>query len=162
MAETNVLGLDKFQLTIIKGNFNSTKPIRKLIDKVVVKAAALQQKETEEHNAIVAKYKDKLQAFNQEKEAYEKQIELLDKFTLEATKKTCGFALTTEQVMDFIENPEHFEAYKKTLGMGKDLFENAQEEAEPASERLEEVGQVHFHMPNETIDVPVYAETNNN
>lgn len=143
MAETNILGLDKFQLTIIKSNYNSTKPVRKLIDKVVVKAAVLQQKETEEHNAIVAKYKDKLQAFNQEKEAYEKQIELLDKFTLEVTEKTCGFALTTEQVMDFIDNPEKFEAYKQSLGVGKDLFENEESADASPEDYHENIGEGH-------------------
>ena len=123
MDYNNILGLDKFQLSIIKGNFNSTKPIRKMIDKATVKAVSLQQKEEEEHKAVIAKYKDKLASANQEIDAYKKQIELLDTFALETTKKTCGFALTTEQVIDFLDNPYKFDEYKQSLGMGNDLFE---------------------------------------
>lgn len=118
MAETrNHLGLDKFQLTIIKGNYASIKPSLTKRDKAYKKIEELTQK-----------YKEKLEqavtALRQEAEAYDEQIAMIDKFTVDVTIKSCGIGLTTEQVMTFIDDPVKFEDYKRELGLSDDLFNN--------------------------------------
>lgn len=118
MAETrNHLGLDKFQLTIIKGNYASIKPSLTKRDKAYKKIEELTQK-----------YKEKLEqavtALRQEAEAYDEQIAMIDKFTVDVTTKSCGIGLTTEQVMTFIDDPVKFEDYKRELGLSDDLFNN--------------------------------------
>ena len=113
--DKNHLGLDKFQLTIIKGNYASMKPSITKRDKALEKI----QETTE-------KFKQKLEsavsALRQEANAYEEQIKMLDTFALEITKKTCGIALTTEQVIKFLENPEQWESYKKEV-LGENMWE---------------------------------------
>jgi hypothetical protein len=47
------------------------------------------------------------------------------------TKETCGIALTSEQVMWFLEHPEEFEAFKSAHGVGESQEETT-DEAQPS------------------------------
>lgn len=120
MAENlNYLGLDKFQLTIIKGNYASIKPSITKRDKALKKIDETTQKYKE-------KLEEAIKSLKQEADAYNEQIAMIDKFTVETTLKSCGIGLTTEQVMDFLEHPEKFMEYKASV-LGEELF-NQQEE----------------------------------
>ena len=133
MAETkNHLGLDKFQVTVIKSNYNSTKPIRKMIEKAQAKISSAKEKYNAAIEAAKAKYEESVKDTQNEVQAYQQQIDMLDKFTLETTKNACGLELTTEQVIEFLDNPAAFVAYKAEKN-GQDMFDMQQPES-PASE----------------------------
>ena len=128
MENKNHLGLDKFQLTIIKGNYSSIKP-----------SLAKREKALKKIDEVTQKYKEKLEAaiasLKQETSAYDEQIAMIDKFTIETTQKACGIGLTTEQVMKFLEDPQAFEDYKHQLGLDNDMF--AQEAEQKAVRDLD-------------------------
>lgn len=122
MAETkNHLGLDKFQVTVIKSNYNSTKPIRKMIEKAEAKTQAAFDKCQDAIKAAQDKYHETCDGLLAEIQTYKDQIAMLDKFALETTKNACGLELTTEQVIEFIDNPTAFAAYKQEK-QGVDMF----------------------------------------
>lgn len=128
MENKNHLGLDKFQLTIIKGNYSSIKP-----------SLAKREKALKKIDEVTQKYKEKLEAaiasLKQEASAYDEQIAMIDKFTIETTQKACGIGLTTEQVMKFLEDPQAFKDYKHQLGLDNDMF--AQEAEQKAVRDLD-------------------------
>lgn len=101
MAEkkTNCLGLDKFQMAIIKRNYTTVKP---LINK--------KNKAQEKLDEAIRKANEK---FNEEIGMTDMQIETFDKITKDYTKKSCGYELTSEQAVVFNDNPELFEKYKQ-------------------------------------------------
>ena len=122
MAETkNHLGLDKFQVTVIKSNYNSTKPIRKMIEKAEAKTQAAFDKCQDAIKAAQDKYHETCDGLLAEIQTYKDQIAMLDKFALETTKNACGLELTTEQVIEFLDNPTAFAAYKQEK-QGVDMF----------------------------------------
>ena len=128
MAETkNHLGLDKFQVTVIKSNYNSTKPIRKMIEKAQAKISSAKEKYNAAIEAAKNKYEESVKGTQNEVQAYQQQIDMLDKFTLETTKNACGLELTSEQVMKFLDNPTAFAAYKAKQN-GQDMFETLPED----------------------------------
>lgn len=106
MAELNKLGLDKFQTTMIKRNYSIIKPILTKRDKA--------QKKIDDKQKELDALKESLQA---EINTYNEQIDALDKFTIDTTEKFCGIALTTEQVIDFINDPDKFVIYKHEMGL---------------------------------------------
>lgn len=126
MADTkNHMGLDKFQMTIIKGNYNNIKPILKKIEKAQAKI-----------DQAKAKYEEAVKDTQLEVDACKTQIELLDQFTLDTTKKACGISLSSEQVMNFLNDKESFNNYKRELG-GSDLFDNTQPQEAPFPTNLD-------------------------
>lgn len=118
METKNHLGLDKFQVTIITGNYNSLKPSLKKVEAAQAKI-----------NAAKEKYEKAVEGIQQEIAAYREQIDMLDQFAINTTTKSCGIGLTTEQVVKFMNAPQAFEEYKQSIGMG-DMFasESQQEE----------------------------------
>ena len=86
----NVIGMDVFQTAAVKRNFMNVKPLIK------------ERKKMEEKIAELSKNLEIKKA----------QIEANDQHTGMITKETCGIALTSEQVMWFLEHPEEFEAFK--------------------------------------------------
>ena len=86
----NVIGMDVFQTAAVKRNFMNVKPLikerRKIEEKIVELTKNLEIKKA--------------------------QIEANDQHTGMITKETCGIALTSEQVMWFLEHPEEFEGFK--------------------------------------------------
>ena len=106
MAENNVLGLDKFQTTMIKRNYGIIKPIIAKREKA--------QKKIDDKQKELDTLKLSLEA---EINTYNEQISALDKFTLDTTERFCGIGLTSEQVIDFMENPEKFAEYKHEMGL---------------------------------------------
>ena len=86
----NVIGMDVFQTAAVKRNFMNVKPLIKERRKMEEKIAELTK------NLEIKKA----------------QIEANDQHTGMITKETCGIALTSEQVMWFLEHPEEFEAFK--------------------------------------------------
>jgi prophage DNA circulation protein len=135
MAETkNHLGLDKFQVTVIKSNYNSTKPIRKMIEKAEAKTQAAFDKCQDTIKAAQDKYHETCDGLLAEIQTYKDQIAMLDKFALETTKNACGLELTTEQVIEFLDNPTAFAAYKQEK-QGVDMFAG---QAEPRDLDAEE------------------------
>jgi len=134
MSETkNHLGLDKFQVTVIKSNYNSIKPFLKKIEKAQAKIDAAKQKYEE---AIADSQKEVAQC--------QDQISLMDQYTIGMTTKSCGVGLTIEQTIKYLEDAPAFEEYKKSIGIS-DMFantENVEEkvsgDAAPAAEEKEE------------------------
>ena len=86
----NVIGMDVFQTAAVKRNFMNVKPLIKERRKMEEKIAELTK------NLEIKKA----------------QIEANDQHTGMITKETCGIALTSEQVMWFLDHPEEFEAFK--------------------------------------------------
>lgn len=115
METKNHLGLDKFQLTIIKSNYNSMKPSINKRAKILKKIEDTTKKYEEKLEAAISSLRNEVAA-------YDEQITMLDQFTKDTTLKTCGITLTTEQVMEFCNNPEKFEEYKNSIGLGNSLF----------------------------------------
>lgn len=138
MAEKNHLGLDKYQITIIKSNHAGTKPIRKLIEKAENKIKVAEEKRNAAIKAAQDKYEESVKELVAEAQAYKDQIAVLDKFTLETTKQACGLELTSQQVMDFIENPAAFEDYKHQLGLDNDLFKGKDDKGDNFPDNLPE------------------------
>lgn len=86
----NVIGMDVFQTAAVKRNYQNVKPLIR------------ERKKMEEKIAELTKNLEIKKA----------QIEANDQHTGMITKETCGIALTSEQVMWFLEHPEEFEAFK--------------------------------------------------
>lgn len=128
MAETNVLGLDKFQTTMIKRNYGFIKPIVAKRDKV--------QKKIDDKQKELDELKANLEA---EINNYNEQINALDKFTLETTERFCGTKLTSEQVMYYLEHPEEYKKESSTENPDLDAEEDKDWEDKIASGELKKV-----------------------
>lgn len=134
MAENkNHLGLDKYQIAVIKSNFNSTKPIRKLIEKNEAKMKAAGERFEKAIAVAKEKYDNATKDLRDETQAYQTQIERLDQFTRSTTKQVCGLELSSEQVMEFLDNPTAYSCYVQKM-QGKDMFENQPETEEPTDD----------------------------
>ena len=101
MAEkkVNCLGLDKFQMAIVKRNYNTVKPLLNKRNKAKEKLDEIIRKATEKYNEEVG--------------MADMQIETFDKITKDYTKKSCGYELTSEQAVLFSANPEKFDEFKQ-------------------------------------------------
>ena len=119
---TNCLGLDKFQIAIIKGNYNSAKPMIAKRNKLHEKISAATEKMEKAIQDIRDKTKASLDDIMKEMAVYREQIEALDNITKTHTQRACGIELTSEQAIKFLEDPQAFEEYKKGLGLEGDLF----------------------------------------
>lgn len=97
--KVNCLGLDKFQMAIIKRNYSTVKPLLNKINKAKEKLDEIIRKATE-------KYDEEVGMANM-------QIETFDKITKDYIKKSCGYELTSEQVVFFNDNPEKFDEFKQ-------------------------------------------------
>ena len=86
----NVIGMDVFQTAAVKRNYMNVKPLIK------------------ERN----KMEEKIAELSRNLEIKKAQIAANDQHTGMITKETCGIALTSEQVMWFLEHPEEFEGFK--------------------------------------------------
>ena len=107
----NVIGMDVFQTAAVKRNYANVKPLIK------------ERKKMEEKIAELTKNLEIKKA----------QIAANDQHTGMITKETCGIALTSEQVMWFLEHPDEFEAFKAAHGVDDSQTgegENAAGEAE--------------------------------
>ena len=121
METTNVMGLDKFQLSIIKGNYGSLKPIIAKKNKLMAKIEAATEKEEKAIQALKEKTQESLKELYKEVSVYDEQINALDNITKTHTQRACGMELTSEQVMQFLSNPDEFEQYKSSV-LGDDMF----------------------------------------
>ena len=101
----NVIGMDVFQTAAVKRNYANVKPLIK------------ERKKMEEKIAELTKNLEIKKA----------QIAANDQHTGMITKETCGIALTSEQVMWFLEHPEEFEAFKAAHGVGEPQEETTEE-----------------------------------
>ena len=107
----NVIGMDVFQTAAVKRNYANVKPLIK------------ERKKMEE----------KLAELTKNLEIKKAQIAANDQHTGMITKETCGIALTSEQVMWFLEHPEEFEAFKAAHGVDdSQAGEGTEETAENA------------------------------
>lgn len=107
----NVIGMDVFQTAAVKRNYQNVKPLIK------------ERKKMEEKIAELSKNLEIKKA----------QIEANDQHTGMITKETCGIALTSEQVMWFLEHPEEFEGFKAAhLPAGKPSDEEEPQESPEA------------------------------
>lgn len=97
--KVNCLGLDKFQTAIIKRNYTTVKPL-----------IAKKNKAYEKLQDTIKKAQDK---YAEEVGMADVQISTFDKITMNYTKKACGYELTSEQCMAFIEDPDKFEEFKR-------------------------------------------------
>ena len=105
----NVIGMDVFQTAAVKRNYANVKPLIK------------------ERN----KMEEKIAELTKNLEIKKAQIAANDQHTGMITKETCGIALTSEQVMWFLEHPEEFEAFKSAHGVGESQEETT-DEAQPS------------------------------
>jgi hypothetical protein len=101
----NVIGMDVFQTAAVKRNYANVKPLIK------------------ERN----KMEEKIAELTKNLEIKKAQIAANDQHTGMITKETCGIALTSEQVMWFLEHPEEFEAFKAAHGVGESQEETTEE-----------------------------------
>lgn len=111
----NVIGMDVFQTAAVKRNYQNVKPLIK------------ERKKMEEKIAELTKNVEIKKA----------QIAANDQHTGMITKETCGIALTSEQVMWFLEHPEEFENFKAAHIMpeaGKPETEEPEQENSPFAE----------------------------
>lgn len=97
--KVNCLGLDKFQMAIIKRNYSTVKPL------ITKRAKALVKLDEAMKNAQ--------KRYDEEVGMVDVQINTFDNITKEYTKKSCGYELTSEQAMLFNDNPDLFEKYKE-------------------------------------------------
>ena len=127
----NVIGMDVFQTAAVKRNYQNVKPLIK------------ERKKMEEKIAELSKNLEIKKA----------QITANDQHTGMITKETCGIALTSEQVMWFLEHPEEFEAFKAAHGVGESQEETTEEkpseEAPVAEEETPADGQENNPFPDE-------------
>lgn len=86
----NVLGMDVFQTAAVKRNYLNVKP----------------------YIAKRKKLEEKLDELQRELEVMRAEILDNDQHTGRITKSTCGFTLTSEQAIFFIDHPEEFEKFK--------------------------------------------------
>jgi hypothetical protein len=92
--KTNQMGLDKYQTAAIKRNYQNIKPLLRKVDSL----------------------KKKMEELNVQKESLEKEITEVDNYTLNLSKKVTGHVLTSEQVVNFLENPEEWEKFVASQG----------------------------------------------
>lgn len=111
----NVIGMDVFQTAAVKRNYANVKPLIK------------------ERN----KMEEKIAELTKNLEIKKAQIAANDQHTGMITKETCGIALTSEQVMWFLEHPEEFEAFKSAHGVGESQEETT-DEAQPSEADITE------------------------
>ena len=107
----NVIGMDVFQTAAVKRNYANVKPLIK------------ERKKMEEKIAELSKNLEIKKA----------QIAANDQHTGMITKETCGIALTSEQVMWFLEHPEERPDFTASHGI-VDEEENKVEEVTVESE----------------------------
>lgn len=112
----NVIGMDVFQTAAVKRNYANVKPLIK------------------ERN----KMEEKIAELTKNLEIKKAQIAANDQHTGMITKETCGIALTSEQVMWFLEHPEEFDAFKSAHGITDEAQVTDAPEAEAASEESEQ------------------------
>ena len=115
----NVIGMDVFQTAAVKRNYMNVKPLIK------------------ERN----KMEEKIAELSRNLEIKKAQIAANDQHTGMITKETCGIALTSEQVMWFLEHPEEFENFKAAHIMpeaGKPETEEPEQEVTETPEAEEE------------------------
>lgn len=115
----NVIGMDVFQTAAVKRNYMNVKPLIK------------------ERN----KMEEKIAELSRNLEIKKAQIAANDQHTGMITKETCGIALTSEQVMWFLEHPEEFENFKAAHIMpeaGKPETEEPEQEVAETPEAKEE------------------------
>lgn len=124
MAEkkVNCLGLDKFQMAIIKRNYNTVKPLLNKRNKAKEKMEETMRKAMEKYNEEVG--------------MADVQIETFDKITKNYTKKSCGYELTSEQAAFFNDNPEKFDEFKQKNPLEAEM--NFNEEEQPSDLDAEE------------------------
>jgi len=101
----NVIGMDVFQTAAVKRNYQNVKPLIK------------ERKKMEEKIAELSKNLEIKKA----------QIVANDQHTGMITKETCGIALTSEQVIWFLEHPEEFASFKAAHGVGESQEETTEE-----------------------------------
>jgi hypothetical protein len=124
----NVIGMDVFQTAAVKRNYANVKPLIK------------ERKKMEEKIAELTKNLEIKKA----------QIAANDQHTGMITKETCGIALTSEQVMWFLEHPEEFGAFKAAHGIGQEEADDAAPAEEvPAEETPVEEEQENNPFPDE-------------
>lgn len=121
----NVLGMDVFQTAAVKRNYLNVKP----------------------YIAKRKKLEEKLDELQRELEVMRAEILDNDQHTGRITKSTCGFTLTSEQAIFFIDHPEEFEKFKA--------------EQEAVSQDLTAVPQEAPQEVQETQEEPVPAPVNN-
>jgi hypothetical protein len=116
MAEkkVNCLGLDKFQMAIIKRNYNTIKPLLNKRNKAKEKLDETIRKATEKYNEEVG--------------MADMQIETFDKITKDCTKVFCGYELTSEQAVLFNDNPEKFDEFKQKNPLETEMDFNDEEQ----------------------------------
>jgi hypothetical protein len=116
MAEkkVNCLGLDKFQMAIIKRNYTTVKPLLNKRNKAKEKLDETIRRATEKYNEEVG--------------MTDMQIETFDKITKDYTKKSCGYELTSEQVVLFNDNPEKFDEFKQKNPLETEMNFNEEHE----------------------------------
>ena len=121
MAEkkVNCLGLDKFQMAIIKRNYTTVKPLLNKRNKAKEKLDETIRRATEKYNEEVG--------------MADMQIETFDKITKDYTKKSCGYELTSEQVVLFNDNPEKFDEFKQKNPLETEMNFNGEHEVPAAS-----------------------------
>ena len=115
----NVIGMDVFQTAAVKRNYMNVKPLIK------------------ERN----KMEKKIDELSRNLEIKKAQIAANDQHTGMITKETCGIALTSEQVMWFLEHPEEFENFKAAHIMpeaGKPETEEPKQEVTETPEEHED------------------------
>ena len=114
--KVNCLGLDRFQMAIIKRNYTTVKP---LLNK--------KSKAREKLEEAIRKANEK---YSEEVGMADMQIETFDNLTKDYTKKSCGYELTSEQVILFNDNPEKFEEFKQKNPLQSEMDFNEQESDE--------------------------------
>ena len=127
----NVIGMDVFQTAAVKRNYQNVKPLIK------------ERKKMEEKIAELSKNLEIKKA----------QITANDQHTGMITKETCGIALTSEQVIWFLEHPEEFAGFKAAHGVVESqeetTEENPSEEAPVAEEETPVDEQENNPFPDE-------------
>lgn len=115
----NVLGMDVFQTAAVKRNYLNVKP----------------------YIAKRKKLEEKLDELQRELEVMRAEILDNDQHTGRITKSTCGFTLTSEQAIFFIDHPEEFEKFKaeqEGTEVSQDITAEPQEAPQEVQETQEE------------------------
>lgn len=128
----NVIGMDVFQTAAVKRNYQNVKPLIR------------ERKKMEEKIAELTKNLEIKKA----------QIEANDQHTGMITKETCGIALTSEQVMWFLEYPEEFEAFKAAQ-LGSDSNSEAETENDDVSADIQQETDAVGYISDEEDNDPV-------
>lgn len=124
----NVLGMDVFQTAAVKRNYLNVKP----------------------YIAKRKKLEEKLDELQRELEVRRAEILDNDQHTGRITKSTCGFTLTSEQAIFFIDHPEEFEKFKaEQEAVSQDLTAVPQEAPQEVQETQEEAAPAPVNDPFE-------------